>query len=418
MEIKINNKDNIKNATTVARAISKSMGRSSLTRMAQDSIFQFPLLISSGIEADDIMTISSAIEKQYASLLTSALSLRGNVPVKKYENIQSYLQTFHSNKDIPSNIKAATNIAFESASFSDKVIPNLGDACWDIPDDQITLENLNDTYRPYVRTKRVLEEKLRVAKESLIDEQELKDAATRIEREESNSASTGISPKARSGVKHPAIVRNDKITSLEPTLINVEFVFHGNNDSWKQNVVIGVKNMVRIIRSDIMVSNMAEASKESYGIFKFIKWTKGEFKIIKDFIFNSSEMKDMATTSSKDSGRWWKALKRRRAINNITKFFDNKVLPNTTIIITSYEAEQIAGLTGVNLAETHNALNLINKSYLLGFGIVDTSSKSLSMLFDGDSDFANMSMNALRSNNGKDVNLNNMKDVMKLMGRI
>lgn len=418
MEIKINNKDNIKNATTVARAISKSMGRSSLTRMAQDSIFQFPLLISSGIEADDIMTISAAIEKQYASLLTSALSLRGNVPVKKYENIQSYLQTFHSNKDIPSNIKAATSIAFENASFSDKVISNLGGACWDIPDNQITLESLNDTYKPYARTKKVLEEKLRIANEALIDEQELKDAATRIEREESNSASTGISSKARAGVKHPAIVRNDKITSLEPTLINVEFVFHGNNDSWKQNVVIGVKNMVRIIRSDIMVANMAEASKESYNIFKFIKWTKGEFKIIKDFIFNSSEMKDMATTSSKDSGRWWKALKRRRAINNITKFFDNKVLPNTTIIITSYEAEQIAGLTGVNLAETHNALNLINKSYLLGFGIVDTSSKSLSMLFDGDSDFSNMSMNALRSNNGKDVNLNNMKDVMKLMGRI
>ena len=139
------------------------------------------------------MTISAAIEKQYASLLTSALSLRGNVPVKKYENIQSYLQTFHSNKDIPSNIKAATSIAFENASFSDKVFSNLGDACWDIPDNQITLESLNDTYKPYARTKKVLEEKLRIANEALIDEQELKDAATRIEREESNSASTGVS---------------------------------------------------------------------------------------------------------------------------------------------------------------------------------------------------------------------------------
>ena len=75
-------------------------------------------------------------------------------------------------------------------------------------------------------------------------------------------------------------------------------------------------------------------------------------------------------------------------------------------------------ISGIRLSEIHNALKLINKYYLLGFGIYDTNSRTLSMMFDGDADFASVSISSLKGSNNKEVDLSNMKDVMKLIGRI
>ncbi len=421
MEIKIgkDTSEIIRNATTVARVVKKTMGRNSLTRMASDSIFQFPLLMSSSINTEDSTVISRAIERQYASLLVSVFSLNGAISLKKYENIQSYLKNFHNNKDIPSNIRGGLRHVFESASLhQDPSIPSgLGAACWDIIEDQVNIESINNLYKPYERTKKVLRDKIDMANESSVS-QKLKDTATKLNQDNERDRFAGLNRDHKSALSAPAVARNDKLTALEPTMINVQFVMYGEKQGQvTQNVVLGVKTMIRQIRSDIMVANMADAAKDSFSIFKFIKWTKGEYKFFQDFVFNITDIKDMAT-SSKDSTRWISALKRRKAINNIGKYFKNSVLPNTTIILTSYEIEEIAGLSGVNLSEVHNALKLVAKYYLLGFGIYDVESKTLSMLFDGETDFSSSSIAALKSNNNRDVDLNNMKEVMKLMGRI
>lgn len=452
MEIKIDKDMSkiLRNSTTVAKFIKKSIGRDSLTRMAQDSIFQFPLLISSSIDTDDITILAKAIERQYASLLVSVFSLRGSVPLDKYDNLQEYLKTFHNNKDIPANIKAATNMVFESANISNESTQplGLGAACWDIIEEQVNTNKVNDIYKPYERTKTVLHEKIEIAKEATENKDTRSEAIKKIQDTKTYDTIKKVNLKYNEdlaahkfdGVHDkkfdkngkliqstgrpldtPTIIKNDKATALEPTMISAQFVLHGEGQGQiVQNAVIGVKAMIRIIRSDLMVANMVEASKDSYGIFKFIKWTKGEYKFVRDFIFNASEIKDVATSTSSDSLRWIKALKRRKAINNVTKFFQNGLLPHTTVIITKYEIEQIAEIGGINLSEIHNALRLINKYYLLGFGIYDTETKTLSILFDedGTNDFSSVSLNSLKTSNNKDIDLTNMKEVMKLMGRI
>ncbi len=435
MEIKIDKdmSNILRNTTAVAKIIKKSVGRNSITRMAQDSIFQFPVLISSSINIDDATVLAKALERQYASLLVSIFSLRGSIPLNKYENVQDYLKSFHNNSDIPSNIKAATNMIFESATLAtESTFPlGIGAACWDIIEEQVNSNKINDIYKPYERTKTVLREKLEIAKEATVAEtiqkNKVYDTAKKIktfaDNEKKGEEFAGINPgkNNKTALSAPTVVKNDKLNALEPTLLNVQFVLHGEGQGQiTQNVVIGVKSMIRVIRSDLMVANMAEASKDSYGIFKFIKWTKGEYKFLRDFVFNATEIKDVATSTSKDSFRWIKALKRRKAINSVSKFFQNGVLPHTTIILTRYEVEEIAALSGVNLSELHNALRLINKYYLLGFGIYDSETKTLSMLFDedGTNEFTSVSLNSLKTSNSKDVDLSNMKEVMKLMGRI
>lgn len=448
MEIKLNKDANdvIRNVSTIAKIIKKTSSRNSLTRMSQDTVFQFPLMMVPSIDIDDAMIIARAVEKQYAALLVSVFSLRGSINTKDYDNIQDYLKGFHNNSDIPSNIKAASRFVFESATTlnATESVAGLGEVCWDIVEEQINTGSLNDIYKPYAETKRILKDKLAVVTEAKSDRlydnknyQKFKDVATRVDRDRKMEEENAISPDTTTTTINPdtkekkivtskatieprninAVVRNDKLSALEPTMINVQFTMHGDGKQWMQNVVLGVKTMTRMIRSDVMIANMVEAAKDSHSIFKFIKWTKGEYKFVNDFIFKISEIKDMAT-SGKSSDRWMPALKRRKAINSVSKLFKNSVLPHTTIIITDYEIEQIAAISGIRLSEVHNALKLIDKYYLLGFGIYDTNSRTLSMMFDGDSDFSSVSISSLKSGNSKEVDLSNMKDVMKLMGRI
>jgi len=459
----------INQVLTTARIIKNTMGRSSLTRAAKDSVFQYPLLVSAGIDTDVIMVIARALERQYASMVVSWASREAGVDIDKYGTLTNYLKHFHNNDDIPSNIKATpVSATLDSALFVESV-PNtkgLGTACWgnDVENNIVT-ESVNDIYRPYDRTMYVLEKNLndmKITKESLADD--LADTAKKAERAQSNSRFGGINPEGKveyqkthwdatagqkigdihrdaiTGKNVPTMVShiikatpqfkqnakiatpNEKISALEPTLVTCTFVMHGekgNNTQWTQDVVLGVKCMVRMIRPDFMVSNMADAAKNSNSIFKFIKWTKGEYGLL-DLLFNKSEIKDMATTSKNDSSHWWKALSRRKMINSVTKMFDQgRVLPSTTIIMTPMEVQQVADITGIDLSQEYNAMKLISKYYLLGFGIYDDSTGILSTIFDGDTEgFANVSLSSLKGLNDKPVNVMSDKDMRRMMGRV
>ena len=465
MAINVNvNADNtaksLTNKAAIVKAVASTAGKSSITRLAQDSICQFPTMFSASIDTDDVTVIARALEKQYASVMLSVLSLHNNINLDKYDSASDYIKSFHNNKDIPTNIKAATNFLIESdlsgyedvegcnitatAGGANKFPLSAAQECWDILDEQINKSVLNDMYKPYNRTINALESKIQATNESKLktateldinlgikdlNDSPIDKVGKTIRRSntvmpvdtissESTKFGGRYDEKVGSSGK-AAIVKNDKLTALEPTMMNVDFTFYNKNGTqWQQSVVLGIKTMIRLLKSELMVANMAEACKTSNPIFKFIKWTKGEFKLVKDLIFNVSEIKDSATTGAKDSRKWLKALKRRKAINNISKWADNRLLPNTTIIMTTFEAHQVAEMTGVDLTDVANALNVMNKYYLLGFGIYDTETKILSMLFDGDSDFSDATISALKGSSGKEVDLTNLKELQKIMGRM
>lgn len=457
MAINVNvNADNfsksINNKAAVVKAVANVAGKSSITRLAQDSICQFPTMFSASIDTDDVTIIARALEKQYASVMLSVLSLHNNINLDKYDSASDYIKSFHNNKDIPTNIKAATNFLIESdlsgyedvegcnitatAGGVNKFPLSAVQECWDVLDEQINKSVLNDIYKPYTRTINALESKIEAANEAKLKAATELDINLGVDKingiEKAGKAirrsNTVMPVDAIHGNRYDAdirssgkasIIKNDKLTALEPTMMDVDFTFYNKNGTqWKQSVVLGIKTMIRLLKSDLMVANMAEACKTSNPIFKFIKWTKGEFKLVRDLIFNVSEIKDNATTGAKDSRKWLKALKRRKAINNITKWADNRLLPNTTIIMTTFEAHQVAEMTGVDLTDVSNALNVMNKYYLLGFGVYDTETKILSMLFDGDSDFSDATISALKGSSGKEVDLTNLKELQKIMGRM
>ena len=93
-------------------------------------------------------------------------------------------------------------------------------------------------------------------------------------------------------------------------------------------------------------------------------------------------------------------------------------MPNLTVILTTYEVEAIKQVCGVDLSLLQNALSLINKCYFLAFGIYDSESETLQILFDGDPDFAYVTFDAMKSvNKNQSVDIANLQSVMRLMNR-
>lgn len=138
-----------------------TVGKKSLTRMARDTIFQFPSIISSSIDTDEIGVIMKATEQTYATMLMSVMSVESSVDRDKYPSMIDYLRTFHTNgykfgRDDNSLMSVESwTISCEGIHVDEAIMRSL----WDNTEDLVDMESLNDIYRPYTRTKRMLSDR-------------------------------------------------------------------------------------------------------------------------------------------------------------------------------------------------------------------------------------------------------------------
>lgn len=466
----------------IASAMNKMLGRQSISRMASDTIFQFPTLFSSNMSTDEAMVIGKSLEKQYAASVVSAMSLSAMDMDKFGDNFAAYLHQFHNNSDIPTDFFAMKNsfesegeeslnldeiekITVESAVEFEIGNIGLGERCWEIVEEQVNMKKLNDDYLPFKGTEEFLDEtikKSRQAMESLDDIANTVDrTAGRIERQFGDDRYNGLSnskggqtkteerivtnkfgkpifdkqgkaittkTKVQKTPDHTTVMPNQfnqivntqKLSALEPTMITVQVIAHGKGRTGTQmvnNITLGVKCTMRMVQTDILIANMIDAATSSNPIFKFIKWTKGELKF-RDIFFGISESKKIHDPNNDAVARTLAIAKKRKKFDNSSKWLGSRIMPNLTVILTTYEVEAIKQVCGVDLSLLQNALSLINKCYFLAFGIYDSESETLQILFDGDPDFAYVTFDAMKSvNKNQSVDIANLQSVMRLMNR-
>lgn len=141
----------------MTKAVITSMGKQSLARMAKESIFQFPVIISSSIDTDEIGVLNKAIEQTYASMIVSVMSLEGSIDRKKYPDVVDYLRKFHTNSDLKPGLIPGGLMTMESATISCVNTYNnasLMESLWDITEEQVDMESINDIYSPFRSSKR------------------------------------------------------------------------------------------------------------------------------------------------------------------------------------------------------------------------------------------------------------------------
>lgn len=452
--------------------------RKSIAKLSKNAIIQHPIIISSSIDNEDIMTISKNLEKQVAVMLVAYFSTNNVVDTNKYESVGDYLSTFtntslmpykagdiHSSLANPDSDKSTesytadelNDIIYEGAkmeklTFSNvpnNMLPNnyaiesLRD-----PSNEINSKTVNDLYKPFNATIYKLQSAhnaMEAIARTTADSKTLSDlvnmhANPHLKRDSEENGSVPNDPAGKHGPRTFGFDDTNKMPSnlsdkrnfkpveyfreyatLAPTMVECEFiltnkekVFATSSSYMRMHTVFGVKAVTRLVPSDVMVSNVV-GGLTNRGIFKFIKWTQGELGFIKDIILGTADAKRDALKSRSNS-KVFSNLNRLKRTSAISNAFGRNIPATTIMIISNYEAEQIMQTTGVDLRDPIEARKFIYGQFLLGFGIFNTETGMLQFMFDSDDDFAVSSLTTMSAQNKKsDVSVNKLSDALKLL---
>lgn len=454
---------------TAARTVQGMNKKNSLSALTKDLIMQYPVYLDSDIPYDTQVVLVKANEKTYAALQLALWSADTAFGVDPTSNggVRDFVRKYHLNDETPDMISYAGNLtrnisayrgsydspsrghmpastneivtpARDSALWNEsdevevlgmKTVPNMVskndiDHMWDQVEDYISMESVNGLYNPTEQMVNKIH-KTAAALEAASDSE-----TKRTFREKYNDANANgykadvfmgrttdqLASDSRKSLANAAIVKSDKMTSLEPTLMTVEFFVRDPQGGGKvQKALIGVKCMPSIIRADAMAANIIAALQGNHAAFQFVKWTRGETKIVRDLIFNISQIKADAITKDRFAG-YFGAMRRRKNSARTFKFGDQTVNPFTTLCISMNTVNRVKEAAGYDLTDPAMARRLMDALYLLGVQIVDVDAGIVSTMLDSWDNYATTTINAMKGTAAKDIDENSMSAAMKIMG--
>lgn len=458
-------KATLNNVSKTATLISKTLKRNSISRNSKDSIFEYPFFVDGDIDTNEILTFGKAYERQIAAMVISQISLNNVVNLKKYGSVQNWLKTIHNNSDIPSNIMVMIQNATEAINIPIEEKIEIAVECWRklYPENGLDMTPINEMYKPFRETQSIMEDGIKLATASeayddtvddnrpMFGNKSLRDAhktmrnVLNISDDSDSGSGVGVGYRQGKGkvtvdkknnttttdygmnfqgASKYQIINDERTNTMAPTMINVDLVCQGSqigghdNMQFVTNVVIGVKTMIRRIRSDSMVANMVDAVRGSNSIFDFIKYTDNEKNSVIQFLIKPfTDGKDMAIGKNSGDDGFVKALQRRKSFNVVSKIGGGNIPPHTVIIISTYTAARVKDITGVDLMDPYYVMKIIYKYYILGFGIYDMESKVMLSMFDGDNAWSTNTLYSLGVANKSAVNFADMAETKALMGR-
>lgn len=453
-DIEFNFKENIQPILMGAKTAQDYYRKTSISALARDLILQYPVLISADVAYENAIVLAKALELQYASLQIMVLSADTAFGVDPSTNagVRDLLARYHSNNDTPNMVSYAGNMIYNVGSIVSS-LPSLDSAeteisltkanvidfthpadflesLWERPISATESTTLNDLYNP---SKALIETVSKVAESAEIAAANEADnffqAASHINnpgmqyevRKTAGNPKENESRYAKDKELSPDIAKMYKLerdySKLEPTMIELEFFVKNGDDSGLRKAVIGISTMPRAIPSDAMRTNVIKSLQHDNTGFKFIAWTRGEQKVVKDFLFNVSRIKEDAMAKSKYD-KWFAALRKRKRNSKAFKGSRNAINPLTTIILTKNDVALIKQTSGFDLLDEETATKLMDSLYLLCFMVVDTDTGLVSTLLDGQRYFTETTIDHLKkSNKDKSNDLTNVREMLKLLGR-
>lgn len=359
------------------------------------------------------------------------------------------------------NVQSAT-VMENALTLKDSFLIDL--IAWEDIQGGLVTESLNDIYKPYTRTEHIIKERINDMKEAresasvatetigqaldkfdkfanqvnrVANGNQRSKNATPVTFKESYKDNKKYDPRTGKLVSSQKETKNrtytptsfnkvervQNMTSLEPTMVNVQVVAHGEPDANGKggasvhNITLCVKAMPRIINSSLMIASMVEACQNSHAIFKFLKFTKGEINTLDKVLGISASKKKALQKNAKNEVKFLEQSAKRKGKGLIGRFVRNEVMPTMTVVITSFEAEKIKEVCGVDLNRYEMAVKLMNKYYLLGFCIYDTEQDTLKVLFDADSDWGTTSFQSMTNATSNARDMLSQNDVLRIFGR-
>ena len=203
----------------------------------------------------------------------------------------------------------------------------------------------------------------------------------------------------------PSLLKDNdvkKSNDLQPYTMQVRLMAINDKNEFVQfmDFIVGVKVVLHNIKSDEMIINLQNALSNNGVLFNFIRWTTGEKSLFKDLMLNINNTKLDIANKSKGSSPWWSTLKRLKEVSRAQlplKFFSKtKLVPQSTIVISSFDADSIEKLYGFNLRNPQFAIKLMKALFLMNFIIVDEGTGTLDILYDGETSYQTYALETLQ----------------------
>lgn len=443
---------------------------SSISSLALQGTANFPVIVPDDMDLDDALMISKSLERKFSTFLLTVLTMNPYMGIDNDStpSAAEYLKQFHQNMDQPPTYKVdvpnalnTAKIMFESEApstinISDRAASFILEQselgvdynCWITESLQIVSAIYEGISDPRVNDKNI---QFNYTMEEVTNPSVLNSVgAFRPTMEANNRPKTyskkvpgntiNISPvinvssvskekSNRSRNSGGSAIQNHlannefkKANELVPTLLHVR-VYPYNIETSESldplDFIVGVKATLHPIPSSDMILNISRGLQNDGLFFNFIRWTTGEIKFFKDFLFAMDQQKVDAKNAGSSANGWWSALRRRRAKRNVIKKFSSgkNCLPNATIVCTVDMLEELKSSYGVNLtgSDTSAAQRLIDQYFLLAFVRVNPALQRVDFLFEGQSQYETVSYSTLSKEGGQDDR--KFKDMMKMLGR-
>ena len=381
----------------------------------------FPIYMSGDVPAEAGVIMIKAIEKQYSVFAMLALSNRLNYSSDEYMNIGDVIDDIHKNEDSPDLLRYVLRLGNNVANISNifesvRMAKDEYEAMKYNLIDEITTESINDKYKP---------NKYAITRVERVTEGILEDNAKDMDKVVAWAQSTKTPNKGFRGndSKGRGIIPFDEkyfggyAGSLVPTLVSATITVDGK----PREFMIAIKGTAHVVPREQMDSMLVDAVHNNELAFKIIKWSKGETRFFRDFVFGIKDARSDAV-AMRSANAWLPALKRRKMASKAFVGGGAPVSPISTLIITDIDVENVKAATGIDISRPVVARKMIKDYFLLGLMIYNTQDQTIMTMLDADVNpgWANTTLAGLKSSNSKSGSGKmeiDTKDVLKMLGR-
>ena len=399
------------------------MNTRSVARGAKDSTFQFPMLVDDSIPVDMTGTIGRTFDYIYANFAQSWISMNSTYDMTLNPSPFSYLKKLHQNVKFeglevePNDIESYMEKVYDGSYRLYMNESNTFGVLFNVADKptKLMLEANRDQLRdPHSGLN--LREVVDVTAKAVKDYQ---DAVSRENKEYRDQTMHELNyakgmrdlkygdPKAAKGPKLTN-QKVEKLNDMTPYGLEVRLIAVNDQNQFVQyvDIVLGIKTVIHPVQADDLIDNIGRAIQNKSLAFKFLRWTTGELSLIKDLILNMNEIRDDAFNRSSKTPFFSKLKRIKNRRFGIDMFGSpHFVIPNSTIVVSTYVVDKLKDSMGIDLRNPATAKKTVDSLFLMGLVILDEGTGLVSVMYDGDTQFQNYTIDGLE----KDRMLNSNK---------
>lgn len=413
----------MKDAPRIANTIRQSnIKGTSLIKKANESTFQFPCIIPETCPVDMATALSRMMDRVYAGYTQIALGNDSTMNLMMDRTPVQFLKRFHQNLKFESAIEELAVPPEERELYMEKVYTGEYVLYADPeqrnfvlfnqanPNLRALMESNREALKPYLQ-----DVNLQFLTEAPGEEEDFEQAMLAGKLNNAYTQQRVNMSKIQSDIdknrKGPMLTDGDvkRINDMTPYAVQIRLSVINDEDEFVQymDCVVGIKAVLHLVDSNDMIANIEKALQNKSVLFRFLRWTTGEISFVKDLLLNMDDIRFDAANQNNGKTPLFGNLKRmkRRGVGMSGLSMPHGLLPNATMVVTSYETDYMNNKYGINLKDEAIAKRLMDALNMMTFIVCDDATGTVQILYDGDATFQTYALESIE----REVSMNSNK---------